>query len=73
MKKKIKESKIPDYTPELESKIELNAESLISIGLKGWKRMRKNKGANTTEMSELEQNETLRRLEEINLEGKEFE
>ena len=54
-------SKIPDYTPELEQRIANNADSLIALGVKAWKKKRRKKG----QMSEVEQRETLRKMQEI--------
>ena len=67
----LKESKILDYTFQLREEIKSNADYLISQGFKAWKKKRKMKGLTKDSiMSELEQDEALRRIEENTLEGK---
>lgn len=67
----LKESKISDYTPQLSEKIKSNADELIYLGFKAWKKKRKMKGLTKDSiMTELEQDEALRRIEENTLEGK---
>lgn len=56
-----KNSKIQDLTPELEQRISNNADSLIALGVKAWQKKRRKKG----QMSEVEQKETLRKMQEL--------
>lgn len=58
-----KESKIPDYTQELAQRVEANADTLVAIGVKQWMRQRRKKA----NMTELEQKEAVRKLEEQKL------
>jgi len=37
----VTESKIPDYTTEIEERVSANADALISVGLKEWYRTRR--------------------------------
>jgi len=60
---KEKESKIPDLTSEIEQRVEANADALAAIGVKEWMRQRKKK----SNMTELEQKEAVRKLEEDKL------
>jgi len=53
-------SKIPDCTREIEQRIESNTNSLIELGVKEWMKKRRKKA----NMSELEQKETLRKIED---------
>lgn len=55
-----KESKIPDLTCEIEQRVEANADALAAIGVKEWMRLRRKKA----NMTELEQKEAVRKLEE---------
>lgn len=60
-----KESKIPDLTIEIAQRVEANADALASIEFKEWKKRRKMKGlTKEATMTELEQDEQLRRIEE---------
>lgn len=62
---KTKESKIPDLTSEITQRVEANADALVAIGFKEWKKRRKMKGlTKEATMTELEQDEQLRRIEE---------
>lgn len=62
---KEKETKIPDLTFEIAQRAEANADALASIGFKEWKKRRKMKGLTKgATMTELEQDEQLRRIEE---------
>jgi hypothetical protein len=61
--KKLKPSKIPDYTQELAQRVEANANALVAIGVKQWMRQRRKKA----NMTELEQKEAVRKLEEQKL------
>lgn len=63
---KKKESKIPDFTPELAQRVEANADALIAIGVKEWMRQRRKKA----NMTEFEQKEVVRKLEEEKLNDK---
>lgn len=63
---KTKESKIPDLTTELEQRVEANADALAAIGVKEWMRQRRKKAI----MTELEQKEAVRKLEEQKLDDK---
>lgn len=63
--KKYKPSKIPDCTPEVINRVEVNADTLISMGVKDWMKKRRKKA----NMTELEQNETVRKLEEVMCQG----
>lgn len=51
---------IPDYTQELHARVEANADALVAIGVKEWMRQRRKKA----NMTELEQKEAVRKLEE---------
>lgn len=55
-----KESKIPDFTQELAARVEANADALVAIGVKEWMKSRRKKA----NMTELEQKEAVRKLEE---------
>lgn len=61
---KTKESKVPDLTSEIAQRVEANADALVAIGVKEWMRQRRKKA----NMTELEQKETVRKLEEEKLE-----
>lgn len=63
---KTKESKIPDLTSEIAQRVEANADALAAIGVKEWMRQRRKKA----NMTELEQKETVRKLEEDKLNDK---
>ena len=63
---KIKESKIPDLTTEIAQRVEANADALAAIGVKEWMRQRRKK----SNMTELEQKEAVRKLEEEKLNDK---
>ena len=63
---KIKESKIPDLTHEIAQRVEANADALAAIGVKEWMRQRRKK----SNMTELEQKEAVRKLEEEKLNDK---
>lgn len=63
---KEKESKIPDLTPEITQRVEANADTLAAIGVKEWMRQRRKK----SNMTELEQKEAVRKLEEEKLNDK---
>ena len=55
---------IPDYTQELEDRVKANADALVAIGLKEWRKKRKLKTlVKEKAMTEMEQEETLRRIE----------
>lgn len=58
---------IPDLTQELQLRIEQNTEYLIRLGAKEW--MRKRRKKNTT-MSEVEQKEQVRKIEDRLMEDK---
>lgn len=60
-----KPSKIPDCTPEIINRVEVNANTLISMGVKEWMKKRRKKA----NMTELEQKETVRKLEEAMCQG----
>lgn len=51
---------IPDFTQELAARVEANADALVAIGVKEWMKSRRKKA----NMTELEQKEVLRKLEE---------
>lgn len=53
-------SKIPDCTQEIEQRLESNTSSLIELGVKEWMKKRRKKA----NMSELEQKEMLRKIED---------
>ena len=53
-------SKIPDCTQEIEQRLENNTSSLIELGVKEWMKKRRKKA----DMSELEQKEMLRKIED---------
>jgi len=53
-------SKIPDCTQEIEQRLENNTTSLIELGVKEWMKKRRKKA----NMSELEQKEMLRKIED---------
>lgn len=57
---------IPNLTPELQSQIEKNTEALINLGAKEWMRKRRKK----TTMSEAEQKEQVRKIEDKMTEDK---
>ncbi len=61
-----KESRIPDLTTELAQRVEANADALAAIGVKEWMRQRRKKA----NMTELEQKEAVRKLEEEKLDDK---
>lgn len=63
---KEKECKIPDLTSEIAQRVEANADALAAIGVKEWMRQRKKK----SNMTELEQKEAVRKLEEDKLNDK---
>lgn len=63
---KEKESKIPDLTTEITQRVEANADTLAAIGVKEWMRQRRKK----SNMTELEQKEAVRKLEEEKLNDK---
>ncbi len=63
---KTKESKIPDLTTELAQRVEANADALAAIGVKEWMKQRRKKA----NMTELEQKEAVRKLEEDKLNDK---
>lgn len=63
---KIKESKIPDLTSEIAQRVEANADALAAIGVKEWMKLRRKKA----NMTELEQKEAVRKLEEEKLNDK---
>jgi hypothetical protein len=63
---KKKESKIPDLTTEIEQRVEANADALAAIGVKEWMKSRRKKA----NMTELEQKEAVRKLEEEKLNDK---
>lgn len=51
---------IPDFTQELATRVGANADALVAIGVKEWMKRRRKKA----NMSELEQKEAVRKLEE---------
>jgi hypothetical protein len=53
-------SKIPDCTQEIKQRLENNTSSLIELGVKEWMKKRRKKA----NMSELEQKEMLRKIED---------
>lgn len=57
---------VPDYTQELHSRVEANADALVAIGVKEWMKLRRKKA----NMTELEQKEAVRKLEEEKLNDK---
>lgn len=57
---------IPDYTQELATWVEANADALVAIGVKEWMKSRRKKA----NMTELEQKEVVRKLEEEKLNDK---
>ncbi len=63
---KVKESKIPDLTTEIAQRVEANADALAAIGVKEWMKSRRKKA----NMSELEQKEAVRKLEDEKLDDK---
>lgn len=63
---KVKESKIPDLTAEIAQRVEANADALAAIGVKEWMRQRRKKA----NMTELEQKEAVRKLEDEKLDDK---
>lgn len=63
---KTKESKIPDLTAETAQRVEANADALAAIGVKEWMKQRRKKA----NMTELEQKEAVRKLEEEKLNDK---
>lgn len=63
---KTKESKIPDLISEIAQRVEANADALAATGVKEWMRQRRKKA----NMTELEQKETVRKLEEQKLDDK---
>ncbi|MNE78480.1 hypothetical protein D3C80_1748900 [compost metagenome] len=63
---KTKESRIPDLTTEIAQRVEANADALASIGVKEWMRQRRRKA----NMTELEQKEAVRKLEDEKLDDK---
>lgn len=63
---KEKESKIPDLIYEIAQRVEANADTLVAIGVKEWMRLRRKKA----NMTELEQKEAVRKLEEDKLNDK---
>lgn len=63
---KHKESKIPNISPEIIARLESNTDSLIILGAKEWMKKRRKKA----NMTEVEQKEALRKLEDQILEGK---
>lgn len=63
---KEKESKIPDLTTEISQRVEANTDALAAIGVKEWMRQRRKK----SNMTELEQKEAVRKLEEEKLNDK---
>lgn len=55
---------------ELSARVEANADALAAIGFKEWKKRRKMKGlTKEATMTELEQDEQLRKIEEAIQEG----
>lgn len=65
---KEKESKVPDITPEIIQRVEANANALVAIGCKEW--MRQRRTLSKSNMTELEQKEAVRKLEEEKLDDK---
>lgn len=63
---KVKESRIPDLTTELAQRVEANADTLAAIGVKEWMKSRRKKA----NMTELEQKEAVRKLEDERLDDK---
>lgn len=53
-------SKIPDYTEEIEHRIQTNSDALIALGVKEWMRARKRKA----NMTEEEQDNVVRKIDE---------
>jgi len=53
-------SKIPDYTEEIEHRIQTNSDALITLGVKEWMRARKRKA----NMTEEEQDKVVRKIDE---------
>ena len=58
-------SRIPDYSYELEKRIEENADYLIGLGVKEWMRLRKKKA----NMTEEEQNKVVMKIDSKVREG----
>ncbi len=66
MAKKLDFNKIPEYTEKDGLLMQANTASLISMGVKEWKKRKKN---GVAVMTEVEQNEMLRKIEEEMLDG----
>lgn len=66
MSKKLDFNKIPEYTPEYGERMLANTNALIVMGVKDWKRKKK---AGVAIMSEVEQKEMLRKIEDGMLDG----
>lgn len=61
-----KESRVPDLTTEIAQRVEANADALAAIGVKEWMKQRRKKA----NMTELEQKEAVRKLEDEKLDDK---
>ena len=66
MAKKLDFNKIPEYTEKDGLLMQINADNLVSMGVKEWKKRKKN---GVAVMTEVEQNEMLRKIEEQMLDG----
>lgn len=66
MAKKLDIEKIPEYTQERGLIMQANTEALIALGVKEWK---KRKRSGVAVMTEVEQNEMVRKIEEEMLDG----
>ena len=66
MAKKLDIEKIPEYTQERGLIMAANTEAIIALGVKEWKKRKK---SGMAVMTEVEQNEMVRRIEEEMLDG----
>lgn len=66
MAKKLDFKKIPEYTEKDGLLMQANTDNLINMGVKEWKKRKKN---GVAAMTEVEQNEMLRKIEEEMLDG----
>ena len=66
MARKLDSEKIPEYTQERGLIMQANTESIITLGVKEWKKRKK---SGVAVMTEVEQNEMVRRIEEEMLDG----
>lgn len=66
MVKKLNIENIPEYTQERGLIMQANTEAIIALGVKEWKKRKK---SGVAVMTEVEQNEMVRRIEEEMLDG----